>query len=126
MDNGNKGVQKLRAFYDMVPDAPVYQCEFGYYSLERWKKEGHITDRTDLKELFGFDDDGSYSLNELGWCETAFYPDFDVEVLEDRGEHELVRDHAGRHVLYFKGRRSGFMPEYVDHPVKDIKSWKMM
>jgi uroporphyrinogen decarboxylase len=26
-------------------------------------------------------------------------------------------------VLYFKGRRNGFMPEYLDHPVKDIASW---
>jgi len=47
-----------------------------------------------------------------------------VEILEDRGEHEVERDHAGRHVLYFKGRRSGFMPEYIEHPVKDRKSWK--
>jgi uroporphyrinogen decarboxylase len=44
--------------------------------------------------------------------------------LEDRGEHELVQDFAGRHVLCFKGRRSGFMPEYVDHPVKDMKTWE--
>ncbi|NLG25849.1 MAG: hypothetical protein GX558_10865, partial [Clostridiales bacterium] len=48
------------------------------------------------------------------------------EVLEDRGEYELVRDHAGRHVLYFKNRRNGFMPEYVDHPVKDRRSWESL
>lgn len=35
-----------------------------------------------------------------------------------------MRDNAGRHVKYFKGRRNGFMPEYVDHPVKDKKSWE--
>ncbi|MBT3194077.1 MAG: hypothetical protein HN341_16155, partial [Verrucomicrobia bacterium] len=27
-------------------------------------------------------------------------------------------------VLCFKGRRSGFMPEYIDHPVKDQKTWE--
>jgi uroporphyrinogen-III decarboxylase len=27
-------------------------------------------------------------------------------------------------VLYFKGRRNGFMPEYLDHPVKDQKTWE--
>jgi uroporphyrinogen decarboxylase len=26
--------------------------------------------------------------------------------------------------LFFKGRRSGFMPEYLDHPVKDMKTWE--
>ena len=35
----------------------------------------------------------------------------------------MVQDVAGRQVLCFKGRRSGFMPEYLDHPVKDRKSW---
>lgn len=51
-------------------------------------------------------------------------PDFEVTVLEDRGEFELVCDHAGRSVLYFKGRKDGYMPEYVTHPVRDIKSWE--
>ena len=36
----------------------------------------------------------------------------------------MVQDFAGRHVLYFKGRRNGFMPEYVDHPVKDMRTWE--
>lgn len=56
--------------------------------------------------------------------EAAFSPAFEEKVLEDRGEHELVQDFAGRHVLCFKGRRSGFMPEYVDHPVKNMKTWQ--
>ena len=45
-------------------------------------------------------------------------------MLEDRGEYEVVQDFAGRHVLCFKGRRSGFMPEYLDHPVKDRRTWE--
>ena len=53
----------------------------------------------------------------------AFEPKFEVKVLEDRGDHELAQDDSGRHVLYFKGRRDGFMPEYVDHPVKDMRTW---
>ncbi len=35
-----------------------------------------------------------------------------------------MQDFAGRHVLFFKGRRNGFMPEYVDHPVKDLRTWE--
>lgn len=118
------GAKKLRDVYALKKDAPVYQTEFGYYSMDRWKQEGYISDATDLDALFGFDENGSERLEELGWCEAAFSPYFDIKVLEDRGDHEVEQDHAGRHVLYFKGRRSGFMPEYIDHPVKDMKTWE--
>jgi len=37
-----------------------------------------------------------------------------------------VQDFAGRAVLFFKGRRSGFMPEYVDHPVKDMRTFEAL
>jgi len=116
--------QKLRDFYAMKPGAKIVQQEFGYYSLDRWKQDGYIKDGDDLKALFGFDEDMKHGLGHLGWCEAAFDPCFQEEILEDRGEHELVRDWAGRHVLYFKNRRNGFMPEYVDHPVKDFTTWE--
>lgn len=118
------GARKLRDVYEMKPDAPIYQCDFGFYSMERWKGEGHIIDNTNLSELFGYDENGTFGLGALGWCEAPFYPAFEEKLIEDRGEHEVVQDYAGRHVLYFKGRRSGFMPEYLDHPVKDIKTWE--
>lgn len=117
------GARKMRDFFEMKPGAPIYQCEFGFYSLDRWKSEGHIDDQTNLSELFGYDEDGEEGLGHLGWCEAAFSPVFEEKLIEDRGEHEVVQDYAGRHVLYFKGRRHGFMPEYIDHPVKDMKTW---
>lgn len=55
------------------------------------------------KDLFGWDPGGGHSLGQLGWCEAEFRPVFETAVLEDRGDTELVRDFAGRHVLYFKG-----------------------
>lgn len=119
-----ESVKKLRDFYSIRADAPIYQCEFGYYSLERWKKEGYISENSNLKETFGYDEQASYSLGQLGWCEAAFSPVFKEEIIEDRGKYEVVRDFAGRHVLCFKGRRNGFMPEYLDHPVKDMKFWE--
>ena len=67
---------------------------------------------------------GTFSLGQLGWCEAGLCPVFETRVLEDRGEYEVVQDFAGRHVLCFKGRRDGFMPEYVDHPVKDMRTWE--
>ncbi|MBN2852305.1 MAG: hypothetical protein JXQ23_06155 [Clostridia bacterium] len=116
--------KRLRDFYAMKKNAGIVQTEFGFYSLDRWKKEGHINEKTDLDELFGLEKRGQHSLGGLGWCEAEFVPKFDVKLIEDRGEYEVEQDTAGRHVLYFKNRRSGFMPEYIDHPVKDMKSWE--
>ena len=120
------GAKKIQDFYNQVPNAKIHQQEFWLMddTLERWKNEGHITDDTDLDKLFGFDDPGRYMLEVLGWCETEFFPKFPEKILEDRGAHELVQDHAGRAVLCFKGRRSGFMPEYVDHPVKTMADFR--
>lgn len=117
-------ISKIRDFYTMTPDAPFYQAEFGFYSLERWIEEGHISRETDLGKVFHFEEKAVFELGGLGWCEAEMVPAFEVKVLEDRGEHELVQDHAGRAVLCFKGRKSGFMPEYVDHPVKNMKTWE--
>lgn len=116
--------RKIRDFYEMKPNAGIVQTEFGFYCLDKWKKMGYITDNTNLSKLFMYEDTAISGIGGLGGCEAAFLPGFKVEILEDRGDYELVRDSAGRHVLYFKGRRNGFMPEYVDHPVKDMKSWE--
>ncbi|HAS83297.1 MAG TPA: hypothetical protein DCS43_11650 [Verrucomicrobia bacterium] len=115
--------KKLRDTYAITPGAPFVQREFGFYCLENWAQQGMPTD-VPRHELFGYDPSGGCSLGRLGWCEAAFSPAFEEKVIEDRGDYELVQDFAGRHVLCFKGRRSGFMPEYVDHPVKDMKSWE--
>jgi uroporphyrinogen decarboxylase len=115
--------RKLRDTYAITPGAPLFRKEFGYYCLERWAEQGMPQD-VPRAELFNYDPPGDYHLGELGWCEAAFCPAYEVKVLEDRGAYELVQDFAGRHVLYFKGRRDGFMPEYVDHPVKDWRTWE--
>lgn len=119
-----EGARKYRDFYEMKPGAGFFQREFSYYSLEKWQREEGLPVDADLDKLFGFDPSGTVSLFGLGWCEASFMPAFDEKILEDRGDYELVQDFAGRAVLCFKGRRQGFMPEYVDHPVKDQKTWE--
>jgi hypothetical protein len=116
--------RKVRDAYARVPGAPLLRREFGFYSLERWRREEGLSPDEDLQALFLLDPPGHHSLGQLGWCEAAMAPAFEEVVLEDRGEHEVVQDHAGRKVLYFKARRSGFMPEYIDHPVKDRRTWE--
>lgn len=116
--------RKLRDTYAITPGAPFYKKEFGFFCLEQWKRQGMPSD-VPRAQVFGYDDPpGKLELHELGWCEAAFEPAFEEKVLEDRGEHELAQDRAGRGVLFFKGRRSGYMPEYVTHPAKDRRAWE--
>lgn len=116
-------VKRLWDTYTITPDAPLVQREFGFYSMEEWKKQG-LPEDIDRNEYFGFEKSGSHSLSGLGWCRAEFFPVFEDKIIEDRGEHEVIQDKAGRHLLVFKGRRSGFMPDYLDHPVKDKRTWE--
>lgn len=113
----------LRDTYAITPGAPIVHREFGYYCLEEWQEQG-LDPMADLAEVFSYNKSGCHPLQNLGWCEAAFCPDFEIKLIEDRGDTEIEQDHAGRHVLYFKGRRNGFMPEYTAHPVNDMKSWE--
>ena len=122
-DKMDPAARLMRDTYAITPGLRLYKKEFGYYSLDVWREQDMPQD-VPFDELFDFDPPAKHSLGQLGWCEAAFEPGFEIKILEDRGEYELEQDEAGRHVLYFKGRRSGFMPEYVDHPVKDMGTWE--
>lgn len=122
-DRMDPNARRLRDTYAITPGLQFVRREFGFYCLERWYAEGLSPDEN-LAERFHYDPSGSHGLGGLGWCEAAFSPAFEEKVLEDRGEHEVVQDYAGRKVLYFKGRRDGFMPEYLEHPVKDRRTWE--
>jgi uroporphyrinogen decarboxylase len=117
------GARKLREAYAITPGAPLFRKEFGFYCLERWKEQGLPQD-VPLAELFHYDPPGQHDLWGAGWCEAAFSPLFEDKVVEDRGDHEVIQDAAGRRLLCFKGRRQGFMPAYLGHPVKDWKTWE--
>ncbi|MGI6494600.1 MAG: uroporphyrinogen decarboxylase family protein [Kiritimatiellia bacterium] len=115
--------RKYRDAYARVPRAPFVQKTFGLWmALDAWRADG-LPD-VDLDEFFQYDPPGKVHLGGLGWCEAAFHPAFETKCLEDRGDYELVQDGAGRGVLYFKGRRDGFMPEYVTHPVTGFPTWE--
>lgn len=115
--------RQLRDTYAITPGIPLVKREFGFYSLEAWADQGMPQD-VPHHVLFDLDPPGKYSLGQLGWCEAGLCPVFETTVLEERGDYELVQDFAGRHVLFFRGRRNGFMPEYVDHPVKDRRTFE--
>ena len=115
--------RKLRAVYARTPGLPLFRREFGFYCLDAWKEQG-MPQELPMADLFHYDPPGHYSLGQIGWTEAAFEPAYQVRVLEDRGEYEVEQDYAGRQVLYFKNRRDGFMPTYLDHPVKDERTWQ--
>lgn len=119
----NPHASRLRDTYAITPGIRLVRREFGFHCLEEWYQQG-LDPKADRAEIFHYDPPGRFPLGHLGWCEAAFDPPFEEKVIEERGGHELIQDFAGRHLLVFTGRRSGFMPEYVDHPVKDMKTWQ--
>ena len=115
--------RKLRDTFAITPGLPLIRREFGFYCLERWYEQGLPRD-ADLAEMFDYEPRAHVGLCGLGGCEPRYFPVFETKIIEDCGDTEVVQDSAGRHVLCFKGRRQGFMPEYIDHPVKDRTTWE--
>ena len=111
--------RRLRDTYAIRPGAPLYRSEeLGWFSLDRWREQG-MPGGVSREELFSLHTGGYFYLIRKG-----FDPPFEVTLLQDLGDYELVQDESGRHVLYFKGRRNGFMPEYRSFPVVDRASWE--
>jgi hypothetical protein len=85
-------------------------------TLIRWKAEGMRGD-DDWHSLFGFD---PYFHNldvQLG-----IYPLFERKVLSDEGESIVVRDEQG--VIKRDWKTTMSMPQFLEYPVKDWKSWE--
>jgi hypothetical protein len=116
-------VRKWRDTFDITPGLGFVQKEFGYFCLEQWAQQGMPQD-IDKEILFGFEPQGEYRIRGIGWTEPNYFPKFEEKIIRSDDQYEVVSDIYGRHVLYFKGRRTGFMPTYVDHPVKDMKTWE--
>ena len=122
-------VRKYRAVYACTPDAPIFHKEGWYYSINAWREQGLPPDLEEgsaaWNDYFSFDPQAHFNVYGLGWTESEMIPAFEEEVVERRDNGtEVIRDRVGRKVLMFHDRRSGFMPEYLDHPVKDMKSWE--
>ncbi len=116
-------VRKYRLTLQRTPGLGFFQKEFGFFCLDRWHEEG-LPEDADMAETFSYDPAPDARIRGLGWTEPNYFPKFPEQWIEDRGEHEVIQDICGRKVLYFKGRRSGFMPTYLDHPVKDMETWE--
>jgi uroporphyrinogen decarboxylase len=118
--------ERVRATYAFQPVDHLPRREFYIWqeAIERWKTEG-LPDDWQETNLFNYDEGSSASPNlNLGWCEPPFVPAYETKVIREEGDHEIIQDHAGRWLKVFKGRRHGFMPDYLRHVVTCEKDWE--
>lgn len=118
--------ERIRATYELQPVDHLHRTEFYIWddALRRWKEEGLPEDWRE-RNLFLYDPPGMFGTGvNLGWCEPPFLPGFEEKVIEDQGSYEIIQDFAGRWLKVFRGRRHGFMPDYLKHPVASERDWE--
>lgn len=118
--------ERLRATYAFQPTDRFIRQEFYIWNeaIARWKGEG-LPDDWQEKNLFQFDEPGKSSTGvNLGWCEPPFIPAYEEKLISRDGPYEVYQDYAGRWLKVFEGRRHGFMPQYIRHPVTGWKDWE--
>jgi uroporphyrinogen decarboxylase len=103
--------------------API--CDFGFWpeTIEEWHKQGlpawvqHAKYNPKLTSAyFGMDSYGGGVAGNVDLC-----PEFELKVLEDRGDHELIRQADGVTVL--RKKYMGSIPEHHGHLLVDRASW---
>lgn len=103
---------------------PVDRCpirDFGFWdeTLLVWKKYGlpeSVENGTAANEFFGMDPElmcGGF---------TDLCPYFEEELLEDRGDSEIMRDLDG--VVVERGKIMSAIPKHLDHLARDRESWE--
>ena len=111
-------------FRNIMHFKPVDRCpirDFGFWdeTLLVWKKYGlpeSVENGTTAGEFFGMDPE----LTCGGF--TDLCPYFEQEVLEDRGDSEIVRDLDG--VVVERGKIMSAIPAHLDHLLQDRESWE--
>ena len=118
----------MRAICNFTPldRLPRYEFYIWEEALERWRGEGMPDDWRETN-LFNYDpDSGARTGVDLGWCEPPFLPLFEEKVVESQGDYDIIQDVAGRLLKVFKGRRHGFMPDYLKHAVESMADWEII
>ena len=84
-------------------------------TLERWHTEG-LPEGVDWQEGFGFD--AGITILDKGF---GYFPKFEYQLLEDRGDRIVFRDELG--ITQLAKKEGAAVPMYLDYPVKDRASW---
>ncbi len=128
--------------YESVDRVPVLHFGFWVETLEKWVKEGHLSQR-EIDEMIvkgnmadgneyelaiakklGFDDNALVYTGQKGnWYDMPLYPAFQEEVVEQYADGSCKkRDCDGVFVLAKEDAKS--IPAEMDHTLKDRESWE--
>jgi uroporphyrinogen-III decarboxylase len=87
-------------------------------TIDRWRKEG-LPEGQLWDEGFGFDSGFEIINVNYGYC-----PAYNHEVIEDKGNTLIIRDHLG--ITQEVRKHGSSIPRYIDYPVKDRESWERL
>ena len=101
-------------------DRPPFTFYFGPWdeTLERWKSEG-LDENKNWDDDMGFDAGIVHVNINLG-----YYPAFEYEEIEDKGDTRIIRDKFG--ILQEVNKHGACIPKYIDYPVKEPEDWKKL
>lgn len=95
--------------------SPIMDFGFWDETIVVWREQG-LPENVDPSDYFGADPQ---------WLDAGInpglFPAFPYEVIEDRGDSELVRDEDG--VLKERGKFMGSIPRQIGHTLTDRQSW---
>jgi hypothetical protein len=111
-------------FSSIMHYRPVDRCpirDFGFWeeTLLVWKQYGlpqSVPEQISTDDFFGMD--GARLCGGI----VDLWPFFEEEILEDKGDTEIVRDRDG--VVLERGKIMGAIPRHLDHLLKDRQSWE--
>ena len=109
--------------YKPVDRCPIADYGFWDETIPAWHEQGlpANVNKTNIHSYLGMD----YNLDDLydtTGVDVKWYPKFPLQVLEDRGDHEVVQQDDGVHVLRRKFMSS--IPHPVRHLLSDRESWR--
>lgn len=104
---------------DRVPN-----CDFGYWdqAIERWHREGlpaHINTHWDLEAHLGLEGVEQWPFVPANTC---LMPAFEHKVIEDKGDHLIIRDFENNLCEILK--HGACIPKYLEHGLKTRQDWE--
>jgi len=105
---------------DRVPN-----MDFGYWeqTITQWHKQGlpeNLKNDIDIEHYFGLE--GTESIPNVPVI-NGLFPAFEQKILEDKGNHQIVRDAEGNIVEISKSAVS--IPKYIRYGIETRKDWEI-
>lgn len=114
-----------RILHWQKPDR-VPNMDFGYWPevYEVWWQQGlprEINNDIALEKYVGLE-----GLEQIPWVpiNPGMLPHYELQVLEDRGDHIIIRDHEGN--ICEKHKYSASIPRYIKHGLETKQDWEIL